>query len=278
MTITSIRSFVGGKITEFGNRAGIISWLKRHPSVYVFLRLFLSVILGKRSLAREIVDGPLKGYKMVLGPNDRNQFLLGEYEKLIVDLARQMVLPGMRVLDVGANVGYFSLLFSVLVGDRGSVYALEPSPTNVVKIKEMIRVNKLTNVLLFPFAATDHSGLVDFHIEHTGAMGHIIEDGNIINKATTKISVEAVRTDDLVLDHEFKKIDIVKIDVEGEEKQVLMGMQDLLTRDKPVIICEWHPAVAGSDYMSIFESLGYRPDCLDAFSPTAPFHIVAKPV
>jgi FkbM family methyltransferase len=251
MTITSIRSFIGGKITEFGNQVGTISWLKRHPSVCDFLRLFLGVILGKQSLTREIVDGPLKGYKMVLGPNDRNQFLIGKYEKLIVDLVRQMAIWGMRVLDVGANVD---------------------------KIKEMIRVNELKNVLLFSFAATDHSGMVDFHIERTGATGHIADDGNVTNKMTQTISVKAVRTDDFARGRVFKKIDLVKMDVEGAEKQVLLEMQDLLTRDKPIIICEWRPAVAGPDYMLIFESLGYKPDCLDAFSPTAPFHIMAKPV
>ena len=275
MTINRIRSLVSDTIIKFGSRVNIIRLLKNNPIAYRLLRSFLSAILGKQPLVSEIVAGPLKDYKIVLGTHDRKQFLIGEYEKNIVDFIQQMVVPGMHVLDIGANVGYFSLLFSVLVGDQGLVYAVEPSPTNVEKIGKTIQVNQtnLSNMFLFPFAATDRSGLVDFYIEPTGAMGHIVKDGN---KKT--VSVKSIRIDDLIRENEIKRIDFVKIDVEGSEKHVLSGMQDLLLRDKPVIICEWHPSMAGPDYKSAFEKSGYQATCINTFSSTKTFHIVAKPI
>src|SRR5262249_18621570 len=93
-------------------------WLQRVPVIYRPLRA-LFVTLSGGTGSREIVAGPLRGYRIVLGEGDRNAYLINTHERDIVDLAARLCEPGMSVIDIGAHVGHFSLLFSVKVGPHG---------------------------------------------------------------------------------------------------------------------------------------------------------------
>jgi FkbM family methyltransferase len=272
----NIREQISNLIVRTGSKRDLVELLKRYPAIYRMLRSILGTVLGEIPISREIISGPLKGYKMVLGPHDRNLYLVDKYEKAIADLFRESCCPGMHVLDVGANVGYFSLLFSVLVGPKGYVYAIEPFPQNADKIREMVRVNKLMNVSLFPVAAANRSGTVSFQTDLSGAMGHIVKGPKW--ESAQIIQVETVRIDDLVRENGINRIDLVKIDVEGSEHEVLFGMQNVISRFKPLIICEWHPDKAGPDYEPIWEGFGYRSFPMKSVSATEPFHVIAKPI
>ncbi len=258
-----------------GNALGLFQGLKRCPLIYSPLRAIFNLIIGKGLPAREIVSGPLRGYKMVLGPNDRNAYLVNTYEPMTVELAQRLCQPGMHVLDMGAHVGYFSLLFSVLVGPAGQVCTIEPNPENLKKIKSMIGINGLQNIRVFPFAVSDRTGDVQFITENTGSMGHMAtlpsESPGVV------VTVRAVRMDDLAGDQGIDRIDLIKMDVEGAELKALTGMTALIGRCSPTIICEWHPAVAGQDYRTVFEELGYHCEALEPPSATEPFHVLARP-
>jgi FkbM family methyltransferase len=271
----SIRALVSKWLLSAGNALGLFPFLKRCPFIYNPLRKILVLIVGEGLPAREIVSGPLRGHKIVLGPGDRNAYLINTHERMIVELAQQLGQPGMQVLDLGAHVGYFSLLFSVLVGPAGQVYTVEPNPENLKKIRSMIEANQLQNIRVFPFAASDQAGEVQFITEHTGQMGHMATLPS--ENPAAAVTVRAVRIDDLAGDQGIKRIDLIKMDVEGAELKALLGMAGLIGRCHPVIICEWHPAVAGPDYQTIFDRLGYHCEALEPVSPTEPFHLLARP-
>jgi FkbM family methyltransferase len=271
----NIRSLISKWLLSAGNALGLFQGLKRCPVIYSSLRKIFILIVGQGLPAREIVSGPLRGHKMVLGPDDRNAYLVNTYEPMTVELAQQLCQPGMHVLDMGAHVGYFSLLFSVLVGPAGQVYTLEPNPENLKKIRAMIEINRLQNIRVFPFAASDQSGEVQFITENTGSMGHIATLPSE-NRAAA-VTVRAVRMDDLACDQGIDRIDLIKMDVEGAELKALASMAGLIGRCHPTIICEWHPAVAGPDYAAIFEQLGYHCEALEPVSTTEPFHVLARP-
>jgi FkbM family methyltransferase len=275
MSAVKIRASVSKWLLSAGNALGLFPGLKRCPLIYNPLRKLLVFIVGGGLPAREIVSGPLRGYKMVLGLGDRNAYLVNTYEPITVELAQRLCQPGMQILDMGAHVGYFSLLFSVLVGPAGQVYTLEPNPENLKKIKSMIEINGLQNIRVFPFAASDQTGDVQFITENTGSMGHITTLPAESRDAV--VTVRAVRMDDLAFDHGVDRIDLIKMDVEGAELKALAGMSGLIRRCHPTIICEWHPAVAGPNYRTAFEGLGYHCEALEAASATEPFHVLARP-
>jgi FkbM family methyltransferase len=275
MLATKIRASVSKGLLSAGNALGFFPFLKRCPFIYNPLRKILVLIVGEGLPAREIVSGPLRGYKIVLGPGDRNAYLINTHERMIVELAQQLCQPGMQVLDLGAHVGYFSLLFSVLVGPAGQVCTIEPNPENLKKIRSMMEANQLQNIRVFPFAASDQAGDVQFVTESTGQMGHMATLSPE-NRAVS-VTVRAVRMDDLARDQGIERIDLIKMDVEGAEFKALTGMAGLIGRCHPTIICEWHPAVAGPDYRTIFEQLGYHCEALEPVSSTEPFHLLARP-
>lgn len=276
MSATKIRASISKWLLSAGNALGMFSFLKRCPLIYNPLRKILVLIVGEGLSAREIVNGPLRGYKIVLGPGDRNAYLINTHERMIVEWAQQLCQPGMHALDLGAHVGYFSLLFSVLVGPAGQVYTIEPNPENLRKIRSMIEINKRQNIRVFPFAASDQAGEVQFVVENTGSMGHLATLSPENHAAA--VTVRAVRLDDLAGDQGIDRIDLIKMDVEGAELKALAGMTGLISRWRPTIICEWHPAVAGPDYQAIFAQLGYHGETLEPASSTEPFHILARPI
>ncbi len=225
------RASISKWLLSAGNALGLFPCLKRYPLIYRPLRKILVFIVGEGLPAREIVSGPLRGYKIVLGPDDRNAYLVNAHERMIVEWAQQLCQPGMHVLDMGAHVGYFSLLFSVLAGPTGRVCTLEPNPENLKKIRSMIEINRLQNIRVFPFAASDEAGEVQFITERTGQMGHIATLP-AENRAAA-VTVRAVRMDDLACEHGLDRIDLIKMDVEGAEFKALTGMAGLIGRCHP---------------------------------------------
>jgi FkbM family methyltransferase len=274
MSHFSIRSLLSSWLLRFASASGLSLRLQRAPVLYRPLRALLVGLVGKGG-SREIVVGPLAGYRLCLGPADRNAYLVNEHEPEIVDVIHEHCLPDMHVLDLGAHIGYFTLLLAVRVGPRGHVYAFEPNPSNFAKINSMIVTNGLTNVNVFPCAVADVNCEMSFTVEPTGQMGHISPDQSAASPET--VTVDAVRIDDMFGESGLKRLDFVKMDVEGAEPKALAGMGELLRRFGPTVVCEWHPSVAGIDYVSAFNQVGYECTLLEPESPSKPFHVLARP-
>lgn len=136
----------------------------------------------------------------------------------------RVVGAGMTVLDLGANIGYHTVLASRLVGPRGRVLSFEPDPGNLALLKKNIEANGCANVEVFPHAVGDRAGTVDLHLcgSNTGAHSTAYEPGG--SPAATRVRM--VRLDD------FLKADlhpdVVKMDIEGGEGAALDGMTRLL--------------------------------------------------
>ena len=150
---------------------------------------------------------------------------IGKWEPKTTKFIKDNLKKGQVFYDIGANVGYFSLLASKLVGGRGTVYAFEPSPENIKYLEKNIKINKISNVVVIPKAIMDVSGKIDLY--NNVVPGHTSTIGT-----GEKLSVEAVALDDLKL----RKPDFIKIDVEGAEMNVLKGMKKLLETDKELTI------------------------------------------
>lgn len=165
--------------------------------------------------------------------------------------------PGMRVVDVGANIGYYLLLFQKGLAGTGEVICIEPSPENLPELKRTIEANAFTNVRLLEVALGETAG-------ETKLRAGI--NSGVTDAQDAAYTVPIRRLDEIV----GERVDLLKIDVEGYEGQVLAGARTLLERHRPILFLEFHPAAIsgfGRSTRTIFEQLRRlyaRVDCYNA--------------
>ncbi len=205
----------------------------------------------------------LRGFVMYASTLDRWLALLawkrGLLEDIELDLLPNYLKPGMTGLDVGANVGLFSLEMGRLVGPTGRVVALEPDPVNLEMLKRNLEANQAHNVRVLNQAASDLSGQGRLFIrsEHSGDSRIYAHD-----YSQRALPVQTVRLDDLL--NQLPGVDFVKIDTQGAETAVLRGMRDIAGQERPLtVFCEFGPEFlrqAGSsadEFLDLVEELGF---------------------
>jgi FkbM family methyltransferase len=183
------------------------------------------------------------------------------YEPNVTAVFRDRLRPGMHVLDIGANIGYYTMLSASLVLSSGSVTAIEPNPDSAKLLEASRRANSFDNVTVLQVAAGREPGLLVFHGTFGDAMTSAAPDdaAALINSMT----VPSFRVDDLIPPN--KNIDLVKIDVEGAEYNALLGASALIKRCHPTIVSEFSPntmpgisGVDGRQYLRFLLDFGYK--------------------
>ncbi len=194
--------------------------------------------------------------------------LSGQYESHLTAVFERYCGKGMTVIDVGANLGYYALLASQLVGPSGRVIALEPNSENCRLLLSSLRLNGTSNVQLLPVAADTSPGWA-YYSTHVGSNGGLIEDGDLLSHPGT--IVPTFRLDDLV----DGPVGFLKMDVEGAEGRVVRGARRVIERDRPVVTTELKDemlrrvsGISVADYLGYFENLGYTPTLLEKATGT----------
>jgi FkbM family methyltransferase len=187
---------------------------------------------------------------------------LNDYETIETSFVRKTVRPGMRVLDIGANLGWFTVQMAKLVGPSGQVISFEPRSDLFYYLSRTVCENQFDNVSLHNCALGDHVGEVELHWPANG-----VNPGGTQLNLTEVISTGMLyqKTAMRVLDEEINgKIDFIKIDVEGAEKLVLSGAKRILMESRPIILSEVSPDslrqvsnIGFSEYMALLQSIGY---------------------
>lgn len=180
----------------------------------------MTVRIGKHRMSPGSVDRILAIWLWKWG-------LLEGYETFLL---KHIVAKGMRVLDIGANIGYYSLIFAELVGADGSVYAYEPDPDNYVVLLRNIQLNGYRNIVAVPKAVSADNRTISLYKNNGNRGDHRIYESD--DGVRTRITVDAVRLDDA-----FKpgtRFDFIKMDIQGAEVAAFEGMERLL-QDNPGI-------------------------------------------
>ena len=221
-----------------------------------------SVQLGNEDAVRCMVGG-VELYCDAADAAVTPGLLSGAYEVHLSSVFEKYCTAGMTVIDVGANLGYYSLLASSLVGPSGRVVALEPNSENCRLLLSSLRLNDITNVQLLPVAADRATGWA-YYSTHVGSNGGLIDDGELLSHPGTV--VPTFRLDDLV----EGPVGFLKMDVEGAEGRVVEGATQLIARDRPIVTTELKEEmlrrVSGTtvaEYLGSFEKLGYTPSLLE---------------
>jgi FkbM family methyltransferase len=201
----------------------------------------------------EISAGPLRGARMQLDLQREKDYWLGTYELELQKAFREHIKAGMVIYDLGANIGYVSLLAARLAGVDGRVFAFEALPENLNRLRRNVELNpQLAPIGVFPNAVVGHSGKITFLVHSSGGMGKV--EGSIGRDADyeTKISVEGISLDDFVFIEGKQVPEIIKIDIEGGEGLALDGMQGVLKKFRPTLFLELHGKEAAK---SVWETL-----------------------
>lgn len=187
----------------------------------------------------------------------------GVYEPHLTAVFERYCTPGMTVVDVGANLGYYSLLAAHLVGPAGNVVALEPNSENCRLLLSSLRLSGVTNVELLPVAADVATGWA-YYSTHVGSNGGLVEDSDLLSRPG--VVVPTFPLDDLVTG----PVGFLKMDVEGAEGRVVRGARRLIEDHRPVVTTELKDEmlrrVSGmgvTEYLAYFEGLGYGLTLLD---------------
>lgn len=173
--------------------------------------------------------------------NEIGRFFLpkgyGAWETSVYDIEGRKILSRLRVregtfIDVGANIGKYSIVMSKRLGDKGNVIAIEPEKRNFMALKRNIELNGLRNVHLENVALSNKKGVVDFFI------GDDPGKHSLKRNVGNKVSLDCDTIDNLVEKHSLKNVCQIKIDVEGAEVEVLEGAKKTIKKFSPSIVIE----------------------------------------
>lgn len=181
--------------------------------------------------------------------------LFGLYEPETYALFKKIVQSGMTVVDIGAHIGYFTRLFSRLVGKSGTVLAFEADPTNFALLVKNTRAYK--NVRVEQIALTDRIGIIDFYHYDDKSGAHSTLPNVPLKYEKRKITVPSTTLDAWLKEKSISRVDVIKMDIEGGEGAALLGMTRTL-KEARVLLTEFAPAwieAAGSTPLAFLQSI-----------------------
>ena len=195
-----------------------------------------------------ILMGELRGKRWIVG-SAIHRCWLGFYEYQKQRLISREVVSNSVFWDIGANVGFYSLLASGLVGS-GRVFAFEPAPRNLYYLRQHLALNRVTNVEVLPVAVSDRNDTSTFQVEDTGFMGHLSAEGGI--------TVLTASLDSLVEEGKVLPPHYVKMDIEGAELLALRGANSTFQRFRPLLFLATHGEQIEKECCRLLESWGYE--------------------
>jgi FkbM family methyltransferase len=215
-----------------------------------------------------ILQGKLRGYRWISNASTHGCWL-GSYEmpkqtRFAAALQRNQV-----VYDVGANVGFYSLLASACVGPIGRVFAFEPLPENVAFIERHASLNHCSNISIQNVAVSAKSGQLRFQRGASCETGRLSDNGNI--------PVTALSLDEFVYTRGNPAPQVIKMDVEGAEEHALRGAAQLLRHDPPIIFLATHSPQLHATCCELLFSAGYRLEAADGGKPELTDELICFP-
>jgi FkbM family methyltransferase len=239
----------------------------------------------------KIAAGGLAGFTFKLNLLTEKDYWLGTYEVELQQAVSDLLKPGMCIYDVGANIGYVTLLLARAAGESGAVVAFEALPANVARLEQHVALNHLTDrVTVVAAAVVDQSGPVRFLVHPSTSMGKAVGSAGRekMDDYVKEIEVPGFSLDGYVFEQgpTLKRLpQAIKMDIEGGEVLAIKGMQRILTEVRPVLLIELHGHEAAH---AVWESLARHSYTVHRMQPGYPqvtsvdqldwkAYIIAKP-
>ena len=258
-------------------RSGRVShavWnIKRYRKLYGITKAFRVVlhyayVAMKKSEQKKSGDliVNVNGYKLQVIPGDlgisSELLMFKTHEPLTTKLLSKELKKDMVCLDVGGNIGYYTLFESNIVGENGKVIAIEPSPPNFQHLKKNLEIQNTENVDAYNFAAGDKDGEINFLVYEESNGSFTIPDGETTDLPGELIKVQAKRLDTFLGELKQDHVDFVRMDVEGYESHIIGGMINTIKKSKPMFQIEVHASIMGKEgtkkFLKTFQDFGYE--------------------
>ena len=243
-----------------------LSGISKQTLIGKLLRAPLRLI--PRSAVLPILQGPLRGKKWTAGSASHGCWL-GSYEYHKQRALQRELKIGDVVYDIGANVGFYSLLASVIVGETGHVYSFEPLPENLRELKRHLELNHVKNCTVVDAAVSSADGEAAFDPSADRCTGHLSSSGIL--------RVRTVRLDRLAQELGMRPPNLIKIDIEGAEYDCLLGAADVVQKFRPEIFLATHGRDVHIACLELLKKWNYRLASLDTRSPDLSDELIASP-
>ena len=206
-----------------------------------------------------IAGGDLAGYTILLDMQNDKDYWLGTYEPELQAALRDLIQPGAVIYDVGANIGYVSLLLAKAAGETGKVFAFEAMPENAERWHRNMALNGMeSRTSLFAGAVTQTEGPVRFLVHASGGMGKAAGSAGRTYTYPLEITVPGISLDEFVFELGNPIPQVVKMDIEGGEVLALPGMRRLLAETRPLMLMELHGPESSRLAWETLTSAGYQ--------------------
>jgi FkbM family methyltransferase len=230
--------------------------------IFIFIWYRVSIVwllLGKVGDRKKIVIRNVLGNKMCLNLSDtgisRELLLFGIHEPISTRIFRSLIKPGMHIIDIGANLGYYAFQEARIVGETGEVIAIEPVLGNVQLLKHGRELNSFKNMKILPIAIGVQNGTSKIFLQKESNCGSMLLPDSYLK------TVDVPTRDLDSLFESEQKIDYIRMDVEGFEIEIIKGMHKILDKFKPTLFIEIHLDILGYEKVKRFleeiKSLGY---------------------
>jgi FkbM family methyltransferase len=203
------------------------------------------------SIRKAIIDDDIPILVDIFERIQSYMYFIGEFERHETRKFIHSIRSDDVVIDLGANIGYFSLIASKYIGSKGHVFAFEASP----KVYELLCKNcSLSNKNISPFnlAVADQEGTLKFNLpQNPQEQG----SGSLSKNNMGDIEVESLSIDRFAQTEKITRLDLIKMDIEGAEIKALLGMKEVISKYKPKILFEFSPSRYEDSEITEFESL-----------------------
>jgi FkbM family methyltransferase len=175
----------------------------------------------------------IQDHTMFLDKNDNLGLSINPiYGESDTEFVKKIIKKNDIILDIGANIGYYTLIFAKLVGDLGKVFSFEPESENFKILKKNVEINGYNNVILEQKIVSNTNGKSTLYVSEKAGSHRIYKPDNYVES----LEIECISMDNYIEKNNIKKINFIKIDVEGAELNVLQGIQKILDSNENIIL------------------------------------------
>jgi FkbM family methyltransferase len=253
------------------------------PIIYKKIQSFHnSLVKGKTNKGSpvwsKVLGGPAKGSWIYVPPGSPafKEMIMGVFDNFFWDFLCMTNLESQTIIDIGGHIGYHSMCFSALTGNKGKIYVFEPNSYNLERMKLIFKKNNITNenISIKQYALANFSGTTTFNysknVNDQTSSGSYIEDSckplsdeayERSNFISTSVVVDTL--DNFIEEEKITNLKLIKIDVEGAEHMVLEGGMKTIGFHKPILLIEVHSVSAMLHVCKILYSLSYDLKIID---------------
>jgi FkbM family methyltransferase len=212
--------------------------------IHAFRWFFFKHLTNRRYITCPVHDREMT-LDLRVGGISRALSLYGTREEDMLKIIRDRVKPGMHILDLGANIGYYTLEFSSLIGREGLLLAVEPDPRNFAVLQKNVDSLKMSNVIYERLAVSNIKGVAKMAITEKSNLNTLAVTAGHANCDLIEVETETISS--IVKTYLNERLDFIRMDIEGFEYEALMGLREYLDAriNKPIILFEVHPMAYG---------------------------------